>query len=360
MELKKAIVETVRTLYEKYWDGEQKLLREYYPVDPDKLTYSYLWGYGAWLTALCAVRELFADDAFDLYLSEVFGRLEAYRAARNDFTVYNSAPDVCGYGEPFYDDNAWVALGCLEMFRITGDASYRQRAENIADYLFHGWSDTVGGIRWKEHDCNSSNTCSSAPTAAVAAILYEATGQSEYLDWAKRIYAWVRTELMDENGIYFDSLDDDRKVCSLQFSYNTGVMIINGVRLYEATGEKVYLDDALRSGRAAETFFLRESAVAGRKMLPEMPWFNVYLLRGWLALERYRDSGDLCDTVLACAQYAYENTRTADGLWQKDWTAKPTKEPYCSLNLDTLGSLECLAVTALWQTLRKEKYVCEK
>lgn len=346
--------ETVEALAGEYWDGERQFLREYAPPDPDKALYSYLWGYGAWLTTLCSLAEVADKEKLLPFLKRCFERLERYRDPRTEVAVYDSAPDLSGYGEPFYDDNAWVALAHMQMHELTGAARYLTRAEDIAAYLYTGWHPETGGIRWKEFDCRSSNTCSSAPTAVLSLLLYARTGKTDYLDWARRIYDWTAEKLRDRDGVYFDSLDDDGKVCEWKFSYNTGVMIWCGVLLREATGEQKYLDDALASGAAAETFFLTENAACARPMLPKMPWFNVYLLRGWMALAPYRDTRALFDTVAGCAAYAWEHARDARGLFNNDWTQPASTELPCALNLDTLGSAECLAILTRWQKLGKE------
>ena len=42
-----------------------------------------------------------------------------------------------------------------------------------------------------------------------------------------------------------------------KWTYNTGVMISNGVRLYKITGEQTYLDSAIASSEGAYNYFVR-------------------------------------------------------------------------------------------------------
>lgn len=76
--------------------------------------------------------------------------------------------------------------------------------------------------------------------------------------WQKRLYAWTLTNLRDpEDGCYWNDKQADGSINKTKWTYNTGVMISNGIRLYKITGEQTYLDSAIASSEGAYNYFVR-------------------------------------------------------------------------------------------------------
>ncbi len=153
----------------------------------------------------------------------------------------------------FYDDMQWNALAMLRAYHATGDEKFLQASIKVWGYILTGWTDLLdGGIMWAEFTPHSKNACSNAPASILAARLYEATGEEEYLDWAIKIYEWQKNHLIDHaNGAVWDSIAMENNSVVINkdwiFTYNQGTYVGAAVELYEITGHSVYLNDAVKS-----------------------------------------------------------------------------------------------------------------
>ncbi|MBC7644842.1 MAG: glycoside hydrolase family 127 protein, partial [Thermoleophilia bacterium] len=144
-----------------------------------------------------------------------------------------------------YDDNDWVALDFLQAYNQTGNSSYLEAAKKNAAYLEQGLS-SEGGMYWGENEQPMSrNTCSNAPTEQVMLRLYQATGDKHYLDVAHNVEKFRSSRLLMDNGLYGDNIADGSKTIDpTVFSYNQGTPIGADVLWYQTTGDKKYLERA--------------------------------------------------------------------------------------------------------------------
>lgn len=336
--------ELIDSIGEKFWDRGNDFLLEMYPPKPGVEKYSFLWGFGALCTLLATYEKVTRDEKRREFLMKAAEKLELYRAERDGHVFYNSHPDCFGAGEPYYDDNAWVALALIDIAELSEEKEYFKRAKQVAEYLYSGWSDGIGGIRWKEFDCNTSNTCSCGPTVVVSCRLYGITGDAKYLEWAEKIYAWTREKLKDVDGTFFDSIAEDGKVDTRKYTYNTGTMIWSGALLYGITGKDGYLQDARESADGAMKHFVNIDA-RGKKVLPATPWFHVYLLQGLTALDEYSDMTAYLATIAAILQGAAHDGRTGENFYYPEWNAASyTSGRYYHQGLDNFGTAECFSL----------------
>lgn len=198
-------------------------------------------------------------------------------------------PPLGGGGDVFYDDNAWVALALLEHHRLHRDPLSLELARRVVVFCCTGWSDEPGwsdpgGIRWKVAAGNRSrNTCANAPVAEAAALVHAMTGDASVLQWAVRIYGWVRGALLGADGLYLDRVMPDGTRAPDRWTYNQGTMVGAGVLLFAATGEARYLEEAGATAAAA----LERFDVA-TLMRPNGPAFNAIFFRNLLLLDRHR------------------------------------------------------------------------
>jgi len=94
---------------------------------------------------------------------------------------------------------------------------------------------------------------------AGALRLYQATGQASYLQWAQTIDAWDNAHLEagpSGNGLYYDTLTGSTLTDSIQFTYDTGVLLEADVLWYRVTGNRQYLVTAERLATAASAAFV--------------------------------------------------------------------------------------------------------
>ncbi|MGX5690473.1 glycoside hydrolase family 76 protein [Arcticibacter tournemirensis] len=157
--------------------------------------------------------------------------------AKNGNTLWNT----------FYDDMEWWALACLRAYEATGDEAYKTAAQQYWDWIKGGWSDVKqGGIAWATGSRDSKNACSNAPAAIIAARLYQLNKKQEDLDWALKIYGWMKSYLVESaRGLVWDAYGNtkDENI----YTYNQGTFAGAALELYKITRNQSYLNDATRN-----------------------------------------------------------------------------------------------------------------
>lgn len=231
--------------------------------------WSYVWPFTQAMVATQVMAGLPAVGA--RYAGEVADRFRALEV------YWNSASTPPGYdsylrppygqgGTKFYDDNEWIALAFLlrHNMALHGDRTALTRAGQIFALVVAAWDTdpnhpAPGGVFWSQNPANGNrNTVSNAPGAEVGLRLYLATRQRYYLDWATRMYEWVRSNMLAPNGLYWDHIDLAGNIEMTQWSYNQGVMIGAGILLYRATGLEKYLTQARATATAALDYYAKD------------------------------------------------------------------------------------------------------
>jgi len=157
------------------------------------------------------------------------------------------------YQNEFVDDMEWLAIASVRAYKATGDSDYRNVAEELWNEIIKHWSDVHGGgITWKINTPFGKNACSNGPAAILAMRLYDLDKDSEYLDWAKRIYEWEKNTLVDPStGLVWDNIDIVNGQTVIQkdwiFTYNVGTYLGAANELYLVTKDQTYLNDAIRT-----------------------------------------------------------------------------------------------------------------
>jgi predicted alpha-1,6-mannanase (GH76 family) len=145
-----------------------------------------------------------------------------------------------------YDDIMWWVIGLARAHQITGEQQYLEQSISGFDRV---WRDSYdpddGGMYWS-FDHSGKNACINYPTVIAAMRLYQITGESDYLDKAKKIYGWSRDNLFQEaSGRVADHKVGDDPPGFEDYTYNQGTAIGAAVMLYNETNKQSYLDDAI-------------------------------------------------------------------------------------------------------------------
>jgi len=256
--------------------------------------YEDLWPYANAWSAACTLSSLDRSSAATPFLNVLFDGLAAYHRSH---TAAISTSGPVGFesvvvpplntgGDVFFDDNAWLALALLCHYDLTKDERAISLAVRVFDFITSGWSTEPswihpGGIRWKQSLATTSrNTCANGPTAEVAALVHQHTGDATALAWSIRIYDWVRRVLLGPADLYFDRITPEGAVSEEIWSYNQGTMIGTGVLLHRITGAQGYLDQAVATATAAVSQF----PVA--ELLRQDAAFNAVFFRNLLVLDQ--------------------------------------------------------------------------
>jgi glycosyl hydrolase family 76 len=164
-------------------------------------------------------------------------------------------------GISYYDDNEWVALELVRLYKHTHESQLLQRAEQVMAFVMAAWQANPrlacpGGIPFSDSPDNiDRNTITDAPAAELGVQLYWISHNIAYLRFAEGAYQWVRTCLLEPNGLYADHIRNDGMVVDDLWSYTQGAMIGAGTMLYQATHNGAFLAQARATAKLALAYF---------------------------------------------------------------------------------------------------------
>lgn len=325
VEINRAAI-TARNLMRYYYAPSVNLYHPNYPLTASDNEYSYLWPYTEVVAGLGA---LVAVDPRNSVLQKELVRstsgFQAYWATEPGPPSYDSGVVQFGGGTKFYDDNEWVGMDYVSAYHDLHNPVYLAKAETVFRFVQSGWSNTLGGGIYWEQGASVKNTCSNGPGAVLAMQLYAITHRPSYMAWAKKILAWTKSKLYNPvTGLYWDHINSDGSVNTDMWSYNTGSVIQANVLLFDATHQKAYLHTALTLASASLNFFGRWNAQAHVRVFPDTPWFNVILLRSYMALYRAdpKAGAQYVRAMRNSINYAWVHDRNKKGLFGDDWSGQ--------------------------------------
>ncbi len=161
--------------------------------------------------------------------------------AKNGNTFYNE----------YYDDMEWIALAMLRGYNVTQDAKFKTASKEVWIDIQTGWNTNAGGgVSWKKDQPYSKNACSNGPACILAARMFQQFGDVKDKEWALKIYDWEKEYLFNPaNGAVYDNIDS--RTGNIQkdwiFTYNEGTFLGSALELYKITGERGYLNDAVKA-----------------------------------------------------------------------------------------------------------------
>lgn len=190
-------------------------------------------------------------------------------------------------GISYYDDNEWVGLELVRLYKRTHQAALLERAEQVMAFVMEGWQTNPklacpGGIPFSDSPDNvDRNTITDGPAAELGVQLYWITHDSRYLQFAETAYQWVRTCLLQPSGLYSDHIRTHGAVVEKLWSYTQGVMIGAGTMLFQATRNPLYLGDARTTAKAALAYFTLS------RLNEESPFFPSVYFRNLMYLDAF-------------------------------------------------------------------------
>ncbi len=317
--------QTVKNFYNK---------RSFYLKEelPDNNVAASIWDYMTMLSLTNRILEIDPTDETYIELREsLIEGLDYYGAKRSDKyknTVYASRRTNTTWSaesEISYDDQIWLIREFLNIYESTGKEEYLTKAKKLTAFVLdEGWDEAVGGIYWMEGG-TTRNTCSNAPMIKELVRLYNITKDESYLEWAKKVYAWVREYLLDKSdSLYYDFVGttydkngvaiDTHAPNTDKHAYNSGSMISAGVALYEATNDTAYLNEAKATARKSFSYFVEVIKADGKGYkqfkITTNTWFNLILMIGYLDISEYATFTDnFFEAMQISIDYAFENHR---------------------------------------------------
>ena len=225
------------------------------------------------------------------------------------------APPEGPGGTKYYDDNAWIGIELVRMYKLTHNAAVLGSAEGIMAFEIAGWDSEPGiacpgGIPFSNSIENTErNTVTDGPTAELGVQLYRLTGNAQYLQFAEMAYEWVRNCLTQPNGLYGDHIKPHGSIEPTEWSYNQGTMIGAGTLLYQATGNSAYLFQARQTAKAAFAYYTPE------RLGSENPFFASVYFRNVLYLDSVTHDPPGASILQGYVNYAWEHLRLSDDVF---------------------------------------------
>ena len=317
---------------------------ENYPIQTNDREVAYFWPVSTFFNATNALISVGLneyEDDFDLLYQTIL----TYWDNNSAIEGFLSYPAIYGGGTRFYDDNATIGIDLVEAYERTGDSKYLDLAKKAYVFAISGEDDKCGGgIYWNEDErySGSANYIKAANTtgftACLALLLYDNTLNDTYLTDAKRLYSWNVSVLQDpdDNTFWNDIKISSKEINKTKWSYNTGIMLSCAVRLYNATNEQKYLDEAKTIAEAFYDFFTTQSIHVERLLPDNTPWFQTVSFRAFL--DYYTIDPDKEDKYINVfinnMDYAWKNARNFKGFFYEDWAGR------------TIGRIETLLTQA--------------
>ncbi|OJV40717.1 MAG: hypothetical protein BGO29_05785 [Bacteroidales bacterium 36-12] len=320
---------TFENVFNLYWDNKVNKMYSSYPINESPHyyeKYASAWGYGAILSAYNAVFQHTASPgAFEReYKNKIIDGLEKYWTKKypGAYAAYDNDWD-----DRFYDDNVWFGIDLIELYERTKDTWFLDKAKAVWTFIMSGKDDVLGGgVYWKEGEKNSKNTCSNAPAVVLGVKMYQSTRDMGYLNTAKEIYRWTKSNLRDPmDNLYWDNMKTNGTVEKTKFSYNSGQMIQAATLLYNETKETTYLNDAKAVAEASYNYFFEDYASSGGdttlKVLKKgSVWFNTIMLRGFVELNKIEPNNKYSAAFRQSLENAWKYARETDiGLFNSDF-----------------------------------------
>ena len=338
---------TLDSVYAHYGVEGSFLLRENYPSDDSYRAtylaseeqqsqpnaYSYLWPFSGTFSAANALFEATADPHYRKLIDErVLPGLEEYFDTLRQPAAYSSYISSAPQSDRFYDDNIWLGIDFTDLYRLTREKRYLDKAQLIWQFIRSGTDDTLGGgIYWCEQKKGSKNTCSNAPGSVLALKLFRETADSTYLREGIALYEWTQRNLQDStDALYFDNISLKGKIGRAKFAYNSGQMMQAAVLLYKLTDKQDYLDDAQELAAACYGHFFSDfTAPDGesfRMLRKGNIWFTAVMLRGFVELYAADQNPVYLNAFRKNLDYAWEHARDSHGLFETDWSGVEKRE----------------------------------
>ncbi len=337
---------TLESIYKYYSAQGTALLHENYPFDANysatylasadtgaQKQFAYLWPFSGTFSGVNALLRSSGDKQYLKIMTErVLDGLEKYYDHSRQPPCYASYLSEAGLSDRFYDDNVWLGIDFVELYRQTKNASYLDKAKEIWTFILSGTDEKLGGgIYWCEQKKHSKNTCSNAPGSVLALKLFEATKDSSYFKTGLELYHWTKKNLQDpEDLLYWDNINLSGKIGKAKYPYNSGQMLQSAALLYKLTRDKRYLVEAQAVAKAGISHFTHEIVTEQgekfRLINPGNIWFVAVMMRGFIELYHQDQNKEYLEVFNKNLDYAWKHARDKHGLFFDHWDGKSDKQ----------------------------------
>jgi len=242
----------------------------------------------------------------------------------------------------YNDDLLWATTIFLRGYQYTGNQTYLNQAIYGFNLMYNrGWDNTNGGIWWTIQKTNKS-PLSNSPAVIAACYLYEFTKDVNYLNKAKSIYNWTRSNLWNAStGEVWGDVFPDGSVNKSVAVFNNGGFAGAASYLYKLTGDITYFNDAkltfdrVRTNMTASGGILASGTRQGTDLAEYIRYLGDFVHDNHLWNEYY-------SWLKQNADVAWSRRRTDLNIAWNDWTKQ--------MPIDNIAtSMECNSAVVIQQ-----------
>ncbi len=254
-----------------------------------------------------------------------------------------------------FDDNAWWALAWLKAYDMTQDNRYLSTAELIfQDMVARSW-DTVcgGGVRWAFGGAYKNAVTNELFIELAARLALESADSVKkvnYRNWALKDWEWLKNSgMINEADMINDGLNH---ACAnnqgIMWTYNQGVILGALKTLYLLTSDNTYLQEAKKLAYASMAKNSNNNGIltepGGAEGGGDRNQFKGIYIRYLALLNGVLHDAAVKKFILLNANYAWQHARSADGLFDFNWSG-----PYTEWSGSAQGSALDLMNAAMMQ-----------
>jgi predicted alpha-1,6-mannanase (GH76 family) len=233
------------------------------------------------------------------------------------------------------DDCGWNGLFFMELYKHTGNKFALDRADALMNSAYERWMDNeLGGGMWY-NDSRNGKSIYQTGVLLCSLDVWKENGDTALKDKAISCYEWLESHLLRSDGIYWadytrdgprgkERPNDIHESGSVSFLAGNMGMTVLHARMYRMTGDKKYLDRALRTAEGISRKFVKD----GIYFDDRDGWANGSFARQWaeevLTLPGIDPKHK--QLLFRTADSIYKNARTVDGFYGAGW-AGPAEGP---------------------------------
>lgn len=177
---------------------------------------TYFWGQAEMMECVLDAYEWTSNATYQAQITNLL----------NGF-IYNNGTAWTSY-TPYNDDVMWAVMVFARGGMDTGKTNYCALAKANFDACYaRGYSTNLGGgLYWQYPENASKNACVNGPGSIAAYLIYQAYGDTNYLNKATNLYSWERSVLFNSgNGAIADNIQTNGSVQGGATTYNQGTFL---------------------------------------------------------------------------------------------------------------------------------------
>jgi hypothetical protein len=230
-----------------------------------------------------------------------------YLCELNGYQAYNAS--YRGNGDRYYDDNAWIAKDLMELYNLTKDQQYINKAKMVLRFILETGKCPSGGIRFHENQSDPGHenydtyaVFATAPTAITCLKIYEITQEQYYFD--------------EGSALYEDTKKRGWRIGPGARGYENAVVMQTAIMLYKITGEEQYLRDAQNIGYAMEAHYIDWES---HRLNEVAKWGGHDMTDAYVNMYEIDPDPDWLNIAVGYLNYVHANCLDADGLYPRSW-----------------------------------------